>query len=494
MGTIYQKAKEVWIWLGILDKPMLDFLDRVQSFGKRIKREMSPEKFFNNNARQEIVDEEFSEMTREVRDRLRSMPSKFWTLPYWSRVWVAQVLLSPDPESRNIAVLVDGIPVNFDFLFRWLSHIDHEPAPNARPGEKYGFRRSLSSAISPPHDKTPGSLPEYICEFRKCGCSDVRDRIFSLISIAVEPSLIKVDYEVSSLNLFCSVLENYSDGKSMDDLLVLGAHLLEALEIRASNLSQIKYTVSDLKTNAPCIPLKTEKAGYDLRRYVAVPSGTNGLIEFFEDSSDRRRALLLMLCIYVVVYDAENIHILEYAVTENESAVSVRYARTHEFIRGRPRNVSQDGMFIKIQGEDSQCHPAQWLPTPSEDVYYFPMFDPHPWITPRLRSWTGPKYHAAPLPAHDQLEAELEEYQYLELARRVWMESISFLRMGRVILPFTSPAAEEPLENLLLTGGIYDAQDGVRGCIVRRDTTDPEILKRMREQSCKRLDGLSEDE
>jgi hypothetical protein len=36
-------AKEVWIWLGVLDKPMLIFLDWVQSFGNRITRDTSPE-------------------------------------------------------------------------------------------------------------------------------------------------------------------------------------------------------------------------------------------------------------------------------------------------------------------------------------------------------------------------------------------------------------------------------------------------------------------
>jgi hypothetical protein len=118
MGSIYKTAKEVWIWLGVLDKPMLSFLDWVQSFGHRITRDASPEMLIDDNARQKTVDEAFSKMTHEVRDRLRSMPSKFWALTYWSRVWVAQELLSPDPGSRNIAVLLDIIPVDFDFLSR----------------------------------------------------------------------------------------------------------------------------------------------------------------------------------------------------------------------------------------------------------------------------------------------------------------------------------------------------------------------------------------
>jgi hypothetical protein len=234
--------------------------------------------------------------------------------------------------------------------------------------EKNGFHRSLSSAEHPPHDKIPGSLPEYIDELRECGCSDERDRIFSLLSIAAEIPRIEVGYEVCSLILFCAVLGTYGDEKSIDDLLVLGTHLVEALDVQVSDLSQGGYTAFDLETNYIRMNLTAEHVGCAVCRIIAIPAWTNGPVKLYEESSDRYQAPLLMLCVYVAVYDVENIHVLEYAVTEDKSVVIVRYARTFEFIRGCPESLLQDGMFVKIQGEDSQRHPAQWLSVLSEDV------------------------------------------------------------------------------------------------------------------------------
>jgi hypothetical protein len=113
-------------------------------------------------------------------------------------------------------------------------------------------------------------------------------------------------------------------------------------------------------------------------------------------------------------------------------------------------------------------------------------------VTPRLKSWLGLNYCAAPLTSHDQLGEKLNEYQYLGVARRVWFET-SFLRVARVIEPFTFPAVGELLKDLLRIGGIYNAQIGARGSVVRRYDIDPEVVREMRKQSHTRLDSLSED-
>jgi hypothetical protein len=41
-----------------------------------------------------------------------------------------------------------------------------------------------------------------------------------------------------------------------------------------------------------------------------------------------------VLCMYIGVFDARDVHIFEYAIEENESKYLVNCARAHDYVRG----------------------------------------------------------------------------------------------------------------------------------------------------------------
>jgi hypothetical protein len=88
------------------------------------------------------------------------------------------------------------------------------------------------------------------------------------------------------------VLGKYRDDKSIDDLLVLGASLVEALDVQVSDLSQGGYTAFDLETNYIRMNLTAEHVGCALCRIIAIPAWTNGPVKLYEESSDRPLAFL----------------------------------------------------------------------------------------------------------------------------------------------------------------------------------------------------------
>jgi hypothetical protein len=58
------------------------------------------------------------------------------------------------------------------------------------------------------------------------------------------------------------------------------------------------------------------------------------------------------LCLYLAICDAGETHIFEYAVEEKDSGVFVKYARAHEYVRGKPQiyddtiTISSDVFYL----------------------------------------------------------------------------------------------------------------------------------------------------
>ena len=71
-----------------------------------------------------------------------------------------------------------------------------------------------------------------------------------------------------------------------------------------------------------------------------------------------------MPCMYVGIRDANNMHVLEYAVDERGARPSVRYARIHKYIEGS----SVDDWRVTRRKPNWRL---MWLDKPSEDILYF---------------------------------------------------------------------------------------------------------------------------
>jgi hypothetical protein len=118
-----------------------------------------------------------------------------------------------------------------------------------------------------------------------------------------------------------------------------------------------------------------------------------------------------MLCMYVRVFRAENVHVLEYAMKDDDKNGRVRYAQTHEFIRGQPKIVWQDGDSLTVQG-GLQKYRARWLSLPSEEVNYCAIRAALP-----FKSWIGPEYYTEPYFCIDQSDNDLDNYEFPRISK-----------------------------------------------------------------------------
>jgi hypothetical protein len=74
-----------------------------------------------------------------------------------------------------------------------------------------------------------------------------------------------------------------------------------------------------------------------------------------------------MNCIFVGIFDANNVHVFEYAMESDDDYFSVKYGRAYEYLRGQPQLGEVDAEAV---GKERYM----WLDKPSEDVYYFSDF------------------------------------------------------------------------------------------------------------------------
>jgi hypothetical protein len=152
----------------------------------------------------------------------------------------------------------------------------------------------------------------------------------------------------------------------MEDVLFYGAHLIMALGIRKP------FHNHDEALNVqPCSPQTESPSKVTIVRPhfdpISLPSWTTTRLVLNQYSADWKHEANEQLqdCIFIGVFDTENVHALEYVIESNDSGVSVQYARVHEYLRGTPQ-ISEP-----VTNQNGQVEPYNWLDMPSEDVYYY---------------------------------------------------------------------------------------------------------------------------
>jgi hypothetical protein len=459
MGTIYKEAEDVIIWPGILDETLLDFLTMAQGLEPIMTYELPVE--INPEGEMQQVFQDVPEANRpqinsQSLDLLRNGVVHFWSLPYWTRIWIVQEIILPDKNSE-LLIFIEKVPFKMAFIYRLLTGVKmmlSEDDWDVYPGEIYCNSRILrKTGLYAPGTCT--TLPDLIGDFIKCSCMDKRDRVYALLSLAEEQPRIPVDYGLSARAVFCNVMEQYKDEKSIDELLLLGAQLIEGLELRCPRADREQYTPVQLCPERPYVDITKAPNETALPTNVSLPNWTNGKFEPYEMCCNEEA--FSMLCIYVAVFDAEDVHVLEYAVEEYETAVRVRYARMHEFIQGQPKDRRYCGLLANMC-KDMQNDFYIWLPMPSEDVYYHRLMNDTDQAAPALlRSWTGPKYCADFAPP---LVRATEGHQYIGLAKRYWVEKFGLtsvsLRNRASIFPAAQDLPVDPAQSMV--GCIGDKQ------------------------------------
>ena len=193
MGDIYRNAKEVIVWLGEGDSGLeaaLDMIDKKGTLGPKL----------------ENTEREFRSRLGLRRSDTQSFPSaiaQVTTLPYWDRVWIKQELML----SQYLRFMYGRAESCFLHTSlcqckgsKWCSKHDAWAVGSMTCTRILGYCSNSSSWTY----RRP--LQDLIRLFADSSCSETLDRVYGLLSMAIEGEAFEVDYEISPTELFVRTL------------------------------------------------------------------------------------------------------------------------------------------------------------------------------------------------------------------------------------------------------------------------------------------------
>ena len=193
MGDIYRNAEEVIVWLGEGDSGLeaaLDMIDKKGTLGPKL----------------ENTEREFRSRLGLRRSDTQSFPSaiaQLATLPYWDRVWIKQELMLSQ-YLRFMYGRAESCFLNTSLCqckgSKWCSkHDAWAVGPTT-------CTRILGYGSNSPSSTYRRPLQDLIRLFADSSCSEVLDRVYGLLSMAIEREAFEVDYEISPIELFVRTL------------------------------------------------------------------------------------------------------------------------------------------------------------------------------------------------------------------------------------------------------------------------------------------------
>ena len=439
MGAIYHAAVEVIIWLGVLG-PGLDQLFEDFTNTHDMCSHIATWPCQANDIICAQLKQRIGCMEPSRKAKLQERMDSFLKLPYWDRVWIAQEILSRSDRSGLFVFSGKRLFDMFHLREQVLAITDAFGWHWQRndKGKMLASQEAVPMCIKYLLWLCPGrhgskdngaSLPSLLTQFYYCGCRDKRDRVFALLSLAHRKPHIKVDYEVEPTALFQTTLESFMDAEPLDKVLRLGASLIQALGIRRTSCKAEhtvpQYTVGEHDEGEDPRLLITRP----ISGVVARPIWAESVLELPHEEHAQSPATTEIqhpiMCMYVGIFYAHNLHVFEYAVEEGEDEVEVRYARAYDYLRGVPEQH-------EIPNPSCHCGKSSlmWLDLPSEKIHYLRgPFDSFQWMrNPPLVAWRSREFQFVEAGCKDRKEAELfssdNGTHRLVPALRTWKEDV----------------------------------------------------------------------
>jgi hypothetical protein len=190
MGRIYTNAKEVFVWLGHESTSIHSFHDWLQS-----------------------------ETWIECPESLRAQWDMIRLDPYWCRAWIVQEILL----ARHVVVLLRGMRLDYASLGRAIARsadpndIDDDSAAQlwtfwASRWKKPQHKKRDSITVDwlrYQRDRDRDHFWSLIHMHKSAKCTDVRDRIYSLLGLISGDHSFKVDYSENAVDLFWRAGEHF---------------------------------------------------------------------------------------------------------------------------------------------------------------------------------------------------------------------------------------------------------------------------------------------
>ena len=223
MGTIYQKAQLVLVWLGC---PESEDVEKALEFLNFAERQ------FGDTS----VERKHQELFQDAGYRLLKALGSIFRLPYWSRTWIVQeIVLAP-----TLVVCCGRRQIAWDALDFWTRNTNsiftamgkppkepYTPVHRVRAEDLIEIRRVRT------HVRILRELPVLLVTYRTTHCHDPRDRVYAFLSLASSPKhtqMIRADYTKSPEELFFDVVKFNFDERRQRTISIPGA-LVEVLRL-----------------------------------------------------------------------------------------------------------------------------------------------------------------------------------------------------------------------------------------------------------------------
>ena len=251
MGDIYRSATEVLVWLGEGEG------------GIEVALKMMDREWMRRPRRLETIERDFRSQLGLRRSSVKSFKravAELSALPYWDRVWIKQEIML----NENVRFLYGRSQSNFPNAFLcqcngsdWCS--DHHAYA---AGQTMCMKMFAFCAWGPSLDNLR-PLQELVTLFSGSACSEVRDRVYGFLSMALEGNTFEVDYAICTTELFMRTLSLARPTGSLDTtylqyLLELVNNLrLSDQDLQEEKLRPLKekYTLNDYSFDIELDPL-----------------------------------------------------------------------------------------------------------------------------------------------------------------------------------------------------------------------------------------------
>ncbi|KAM0431325.1 hypothetical protein ACHAPT_005299 [Fusarium lateritium] len=283
MGQTYKRAEKVFVWLGLIDEPTMHVLEDMM----RVMKEAT-------NLKNIAIIDDLS-TTRE--DLLNGL-STIMSVPYWTRVWIAQeVQLHAEPTLffENCQMNIHKLALFLGSVTEWYEDSGLE----GLPAWKYLWWRLVR--YEGPRDPRDGSvsLASLMRQFAESGCQDKRDRVYALLSLADDGDPELVNYTVSVDAVFRNTMALMKSHKRpLDELLLIGEALIEALELWPTT----NPSSSTLDIN------------FDGTEDVTLLTWSYATLKTLGATEEIPSETIDATCMYVGIRDGPDVHVFEYAV------------------------------------------------------------------------------------------------------------------------------------------------------------------------------------
>ena len=201
MGTIFQEAREVFIWLGVDDSSCTALFHMASPNAQIVEVLADGERC----AQSQMHADRYNRALLAVRTSDLKLAANLFedaSVSYWSRAWVFQEILL----ARQISLNCGSLHATWEEVAVKIRGLGQHDGPALH---EHSFR-AMDKVLQLHRRRSPEPLSallyDYMYEMRDKGCADVRDRFYGVLGLFDELNEVEVSYEHTTSQVFLEAL------------------------------------------------------------------------------------------------------------------------------------------------------------------------------------------------------------------------------------------------------------------------------------------------